>query len=159
MGQLMLIGEYIIDTCSILSQKSDELYRRNMYKYGWKYIDECIMKGRVVTCSEIMDEIKDLKIKKWLIDVQCMVIDIDEEIQEYVKKIVTENPKMIQFNNNGSNTSSGDAFLIATAISRHLSIITQENKDSPNKIPKISQKYGIQTYSLLEFWEKENLSF
>ena len=73
-----------------------------------------------------MDEIKDLKIKKWLIDVQCMVIDIDEEIQEYVKKIVTENPKMIQFNNNGSNTSSGDAFLIATAISRHLSIITQE---------------------------------
>ena len=100
MGQLMLIGEYIIDTCSILSQKSDELYRRNMYKSGWKYIDECIMKWRVVTCSEIMDEIKDLKIKKWLIDVQCMVIDIDEEIQEYVKKIVTENPKMIQFNNN-----------------------------------------------------------
>lgn len=35
-----------------------------MYKSGWKYIDECIMKGRVVTCSEIMDEIKDLKIKK-----------------------------------------------------------------------------------------------
>lgn len=34
MGQLMLIGEYIIDTCSILSQKSDELYRRNMYKSG-----------------------------------------------------------------------------------------------------------------------------
>lgn len=56
----MLIAEYVIDTCSILSQKSGELYKRNLYKTDWEYIDNCIMKGRIVTCSEIAEEIKDI---------------------------------------------------------------------------------------------------
>lgn len=159
MGQLMLIAEYIIDTCSILSQKSDQTFKRKVYKTGWQYIDECIANGRIVTCSEIQEEIRDVEIKKWLTDSQCEIIEIDDEIQENVKRVVQENPKMIVFNNRGNNTSSGDAFLIATAITHNLSIITEENKDKPNKIPQICKKYNIPTFSLIDFWEKEGLSF
>lgn len=159
MGQLMLIGEYIIDTSSILSQKSDEKYRRKIFQTGWDYIDSCIANGRIVTCSEIVDEIRDNDIKKWLEDKECIVIDIDEEIQKYVREIVTANPKMIEFTKNGNNSSSGDAFLIATAISYNLAIITEENRDKLYKIPKISEKYGVKTYGLIDFWDRENISF
>ena len=159
MGQLMLIAEYIIDTSSILSQKSSQSFKRKVYKTGWQYIDECLLKGRIVTCSEIQEEIRDIEIKKWLIDNQCEIIGIDDEIQKNVKRVVKDNPKMISFTKNGHDTSSGDAFLIATAMSHNLSIITEENKDKLNKIPQICKKYDILTLSLLDFWEKEGLSF
>lgn len=155
----MLIAEYIIDTCSILNQKSGERYKRSLYKTGWEYIDNCIMQGKVVTCSEIAEEIKDLELKQWLHDKKCNILDIDDEIQENVRMIVTESPKMIEFTKNGNNTSSGDAFLIATALSHNLSIITEENKDKPWKIPQVCRKYGVPTYSLADFWEKEGLVF
>lgn len=159
MGQLMIIAKYIIDTCSILSQKSGRLYKRKLYKSGWEYIDDCILKGKIVTCSEIAGEIKDTELQEWLHSKQCTILEIDNEIQEYVKMIVTENPKMIEFTKNGNNSSSGDAFLIATAMSCNLSVITEENKDKPFKIPQICRKYGVPTYSIGDFWEKEGLIF
>lgn len=159
MGQLMLIAEYVIDTCSILSQKSGELYKRNLYKTGWEYIDDCIMKGRIVTCSEIAEEIKDIELQEWLHSKQCSILEIDNEIQENVIMIVTDNPKMIEFTKNGNGSSSGDAFLIATAIAHNLSIITEEKKDKKWKIPQICKTYGVQTYSISDFWEKEGLVF
>lgn len=159
MGQLMIVAEYLIDTCSILAQKSDRGYKRKVCKTGWKFIDDCLESGKIVICSEIEEEVRDPELKQWLNDKQCIVIDINDEIQENVRMIVTENPKMIKFNNNGNNTSSGDAFLIATAICHNLSIITEEDKKAPNKIPQICGKYGIQTYSIVDFWEKEGLTF
>ena len=76
-----------------------------------------------------------------------------------MKRVVQETPEMIAFNKNGNGTSSGDAFLIATAMSHNISIITEENKDKLNKIPKICKKYNISTFNLIEFWEKEGISF
>lgn len=159
MGQLMIIAKYIIDTCSILNQKSGERYKRSLYKTGWEYIDNCIIQGKIVTCSEIAGEIKDKELQKWLYSKQCTILGIDNEIQENVKMIVTENPKMIEFTKSGNSSSSGDAFLIATAISYNLSVITEENKDKQFKIPQICRRYGVQTYSLVDFWEKEGLVF
>ena len=44
-----------------------------------------------------------------------MIFQIDDDIQKNVRKIVTEHPKMISFSG-GKGSSSGDAFLIATAM-------------------------------------------
>lgn len=159
MGQLMLWAEYLIDTCSILAQKSDRAFKRKMYKSGWEYIDLCIMKGKIVTCSEIEHEIKDSDILQWLHEKQCSILEIDDEIQKNVRMIVTEHPGMINFTNNGNNSSSGDAFLIATAISHNLSIITEEGKGKKDKIPSICKCYNVPTYSVFDFWEKEGLVF
>lgn len=159
MGQLMLWAEYLIDTCSILAQKSDRAFKRKMFKSGWEYIDLCIMKGKIVTCSEIEHEIKDSDILQWLHEKQCSILEIDDEIQKNVRMIVTEHPGMINFTNNGNNSSSGDVFLIATAISHKLSIITEESKDRRDKIPFICRSYNIPTYNVSDFWEREGLVF
>lgn len=74
------------------------------------------------------------------------------------RKIVTENPKMIEFTGK-SGTSSGDAFLIATAMKYGLIIITEENKDKQMKIPQISKKYGITSVNITSLCEMEQWKF
>ena len=86
------------------------------------------------------------------------VLEIDDDIQNNVRKIVTENPKMIEFTGK-SGTSSGDAFLIATAMKYGLIIITEENKDKQMKIPQISKKYGITSVNITSLCDMEQWKF
>ena len=127
--------KYIMDTSSILSQKPGETHTRIVYKSQWERIEEYMRSHSIVTCSEIF-----------------------EEIQNNVRKIVTENPKMIEFTGK-SGTSSGDAFLIATAMKYGLIIITEENKDKQMKIPQISKKYGITSVNITSLCEMEQWKF
>jgi hypothetical protein len=110
----------------------------------------------IVTCSEIKEEIKDDDIENWLVNLQCVILDVDNEIQLNVKRIVTEHPKLVDF---GKMKSSGDAFLIATAMKYRLTVITEENKDSPNKIPKICEQYSIPCFNITELCEAEDWKF
>ena len=57
--------KYIIDTSSILSQKDNEPHRRTINKTLWIHIDELIQQKRIVTCSEIIEEVNDDVLKKW----------------------------------------------------------------------------------------------
>ena len=161
MDQMTLFApsyRYIIDTSSILSQKPTEPHRRQVYKSLWNKIDDYIKHGVIVTCSEVAEEIKDKSIKEWLHAQRCCILDIDIEIQLNVRKIVSENPKMIEFTN-GKGTSSGDAFLIATAMKYGLIIISEENQDKPTKIPQISISYGIESVNITGLCDKEHWEF
>ena len=163
MEQMTLFGserpyKYIMDTSSILSQKPGETYTRLVYKSQWERIEEYMRSHSIVTCSEIFEEIKDKEIREWIFAQQCTVLEIDDDIQNNVRKIVTENPKMIEFTGK-SGTSSGDAFLIATAMKYGLIIITEENKDKQTKIPQISKKYGITAVNITSLCEMEQWKF
>lgn len=159
MEQLTLIPvpyKYIIDTCSIISQKSREPHRRTVYSSLWKRIEELIEGQVIVTCSEIMSEVEDQDLRQWLIKHQCVVLDIDDEVQKLVTKIVNEHKDLIDFIN---VKSSADAFLIATAMKYNLRVITEESKDSPKKIPFICKSYGIPCFNITELAEKEGWQF
>ena len=150
--------KYIIDTSSILSQKPNESNRRKVYKSLWDNIDTMIKEKTIITCSEVFEEIKDESIKAWIKAQQCSILEIDNTIQYNVRKIVTENPKMIEFSGK-TGSSSGDAFLIATAMAYHLTVITEENKNSPYKIPMICQKYNIESVNIVGLSEREGWVF
>ena len=68
---------YIIDTSSILSQKDNEPHRRTINKTLWNHIDELITQKRIVTCSEIIEEVNDDELKNWYIGLQGEVLPID----------------------------------------------------------------------------------
>lgn len=149
--------KYIIDASSIISQKSNEKHRRSLYKKKWEKIDELIRKGIIVTCSEIKDEIKDEELIKWIKEVGIVVIPADdEEIQKNVKIVVETVPKLIDF---FQRKSSGDAFLVATAMHHNLIVITEENSDSPNKIPKTCEALGVQWVDIIGLCEREGWVF
>lgn len=146
--------KYIIDSCSIFSQKANRTYRRQVHRSLWLKIEEYIRANIIIICSEISDEIRDKDIKTWLKMQQCVILEIDEDIQLNVRKIVTEHPEIIEFTGS-SGTSSGDVFLLATAMKYDLAIITEENPQKPKKLPMISRNYGISTFNILELCEQE----
>lgn len=159
MEQMRLFGppyKYIIDASSILSQKENEAHRRRVYRSQWERIDKYIEEKVIVTCSEIADEIQDDAIKGWLRKQACVILPIDDEIQQYVKKIVNEHPKMLDFSD---CKSSGDAFLIATAMKYELTVITEENPKKKNRIPQICASYGIKSLNITELCDVENWEF
>ncbi len=151
--------KYLIDSSSILSQKPNEKLPRQVYKTLWDLIDQNIVKQTITTCSEIEEEVKkDDLVGNWLHANQCIILPIDDEVQRNVRRIVTEHPKMISFAS-GKGSSSGDAFLIATAMKHQLMIITEENKDSLTHIPSICKCYGIRTVNLTELCIEEGWTF
>ncbi len=138
MEQLMLFEppyKYLIDSSSILAQKPTDALPRQVHKSLWEMIEKSIQEQAIATCSEIEEEVKnDNDVGNWLGSKQCVILPIDDEVQRNVRRIVTEHPKMISFSG-GKGSSSGDAFLIATAMKYNLTIITEENKD----------KYGVES--------------
>ena len=154
MSQL-LPYKYIIDTNSILSQKEGEPYRRNVFRTLWSNIEELITDKSIVMSQENRIEVEDEDIKKWLNSLSIVVLPIDDEIQANVTKVVTTNPKLIDFK---EVKSSGDAFLIATAMKYGLTVITEENKRSNKKIPYVCKNLGIPCINLLELCEKQGWS-
>jgi hypothetical protein len=151
--------KYLIDSSSILAQKPTDILPRQVHRSLWEMIDKSISEHSIVTCSEIEEEVKnDDVVGKWLSSRQCIILPIDDEIQRNVRRIVTEYPKMINFTG-GKGSSSGDAFLIATAMKYNLVIITEENKGSQNKIPSVSKNYGIKTLSITELCVAEGWVF
>ena len=59
----------------------------------------------------------------------------------------------------GKGSSSGDAFIIATAMKYDLIIITEEKKDQKLKIPDICNHYGIKTMNITELCVAEGWVF
>ena len=162
MAQLSLFNasyRYIIDSSSIFAQKQSDALPRRVHRSLWEKIETYMLDKIIVTCSEIEEEVEnDNEVGNWLRLSQCDIISISNDIQRNVRKIVTENPNLIDFSaKNGS--SSGDAFLIGTAMDYGLIIITEEKKTKKNKIPMICQQYGIETINLTELCVKENWSF
>ena len=132
---------YIIDTSSILSQKDNEPHRRSINKTLWKHIDELIAQHRIVTCSEIIEEVNDDALKQWYIGLSGEILPIDDEVQENVKKVVTTNHQLIDFH---KVKSSGDAFLIATAMKYGLTVITEESTKGEKKIHFVCKNLHVQ---------------
>lgn len=154
MNQL-LPYRYIIDTNSILAQKEGEPYRRNVFRTLWSNIEKLITEKSLVMCQENRLEVEDEDIQKWLNSLSIVVLPIDDEIQANVTKVVTTNPKLIDFK---EVKSSGDAFLIATAMKYGLTVITEENKKSNKKIPYVCENMGVPCINLLELCEKQGWS-
>lgn len=149
---------YLIDASSVLAQKEDDLFPRRVHKSLWRKIEALVEEKRIVTCSEIDEEVsKDDVVGKWFCEHHCVILPIDDTVQNNVRRIVTEYPRLIEFASSG--TSSGDAFLIATAMKYQLTIITEENKDRQNKIPYICRQYGVKTLSITNLCKEEDWSF
>ena len=148
--------KYLIDACSIISQKSGDANPRTVHASMWRKIEEFVEEKIIVTCSEVKLEVKDEELEGWIGQHECVVIEIDNDIQKNVIKIVNEHPDLIDFSNGKSST---DAFIIATAMKYNLEIITEENKDSPKKIPQICKSYGIPCFKITELAEEESWSF
>ena len=98
----------------------------------------------------------DDTLRKWYAELHGVVLPIDDAVQENVKKVVTSNPQLIDFK---QIKSSGDAFLIATAMKYGLTVITEENKKGEKKIPYVCKNLNVPCIDILGLCEKEGWQF
>jgi len=144
------------DIMPIIGINEKDRYPAMTFSIIHELIDTLIREHLIVTCSEIADEIKDDDLAEWFKNLNPVILPVDEDIQKNVVQVVTTQPKLVDFK---QIKSSGDAFLIATAMKHNLIIITEESKESPKKIPKVAESLGIETVNIIELCEKEGKQF
>ena len=149
--------KYIIDTCSLLEQKDGRAYKKTVHKNLWANIEQLIKDKKIVVCREIADEIKDEDLQKYLPELGCEILEATAETQAKVVEVVN-NSQLLNYKNRGGQ-SSGDAFLIATAIVHNLIIITEEKKTDTKKIPMVAKQFDVESISINELCEKEGWVF
>jgi len=151
---------YIIDTCSLFEQTADRKYNRAIHKTLWSKIEQLIKSKQIVVCTDISNEIKKNEElgEDYLVNKQCEVLEATQNIQDKVIEIVNKYPEMLKFKE-GPGQSSGDAFLIATAIVYKLTIITEENPKKIGKIPDIASKCGVEVVNINGLCGKEKWEF
>jgi len=166
MEQLTLFSlcyKYIIDSSSIDSQKDNEPHTRIVNQTLWRNIEHLIHEKVIVTSSEIVPELQDPEIINWFQSMGFEIIEIDDIIQRNVIQVVTKCDRLIDFSavrkNERSSGSSGDAFLIATAMKYGLTVITEEKKGSTKKIPGACEILGIDCININELSIREGWVF
>lgn len=157
-------GEILVPKLNLIRQlgslTTDEIDLNLISKLAAKFsVSKEVISRRLLdigTCSEIIEEVNDDALKQWYIGLSGEILPIDDEVQENVKKVVTTNPQLIDFH---KVKSSGDAFLIATAMKYGLTVITEESKKGEKKIPFVCQNLHVPCVDILGLCEKEGWSF
>lgn len=141
---------FAIDACSIFAQNPNSSIPRKVHASLWLRIDGLVANQEIVTCAQVRREVLDIGdlASQWVQSSGLVVIEEGEAIQRAVGEVVNKCPELLNFN---KVKSSGDAFLIATAMVYGLAIITEEKKSSPYKIPRVAEQFGIKSYNLNEF--------
>ena len=155
--------KYIIDACSVISQNpSPALYPRNIYKGLWEEIDALAKSRKLVTCRQIANEIitgkREDTASRWIKRGNLVILEEGLSVQKTVADVVNATPQLLRFGTM-RGSSSGDAFIIATAIEYNLVIITEEKKTSPYKIPQVANRFGVEALSISELAEREGWVF
>ena len=89
-------------------------------------------------------------------DCSMKVLPLDAEVQDLVRRVVKTNPELVDFK---TNKSSGDAFLIATAMKYGLTVITNEKKNSNKKNPFTCQMLNVLCVNIIEFFEQQQFVY
>ncbi len=151
-----MTNKYCIDTSSLINFV--EYYPEDIFPGMLENMNNLIDKGLLVASSEVLDELKkkDDKIFKWLKSKPDSIIEIDQNIQNEVVYIMQKYPLLVNID---TGNSKADPFIIATAKTLKLIVITEEKPRSPKKIPYICKQEDIKCITLVELMREQGWIF
>jgi len=135
------------------------------YHAIWDEIEALIKQKCIFSTIVVYDDImrylgKDDRLKKWAIShKKRFFIFPDEETWQFAQDIVRKFPDLVDRKKLETGEPDADPFLIALAKSKGATIVTQERKDLPNKIPMVASHYNVKSIDLHEFFEERKLKF
>lgn len=119
----------------------------------WETLEKMISDGELISSSEILDELKDEMLTNWAIQHRKCFLPLSKEIQDVTKQILKQFPSLIQMKS--VRNSNADPFLIATAIVKNGTVVTNEKPCNDNssqvKIPNVCNAMSIPCITLQEF--------
>ena len=129
---------YCIDTSALIAAWS-ERYPIEHFPRFWDAFDALLSNGQIFAPQEVLTECskKSDGLTAWLKENSLMFIDLDQPMQVRTAAVLSKFPRLV---GERKARTSADAFVIALALERKLSIVTEErptgNANRPN-IPDV----------------------
>lgn len=158
-------NKYVVDTDVLITLTTYHPQDKPAYQAIWDEIETLIKQKNIFSTTVVYDEIikylgKNDQLKKWAIShKKRFFISPDQETWQIAHDIIKKFPDLLNKKKLQTGEPDADPFLIALAKSEGATIITQENKDLPNRIPTVASYYGVKSIDLYEFFEERKLKF
>lgn len=136
-------------------------YPPDVFPTLWIKLDEVINAGAIVSTEEVYIELakKSDELHAWIKDRKHVLVQLSEDIQQLVAKVLTEYPRLVD---TLRNRSMADPFVIATAMGLDAIVVTGEvltgKMDKP-RIPDVCEAKGIRWISFLQMIRELELTF
>jgi hypothetical protein len=156
---------YVIDTSGLIMLESTFKYDNIVFKAIWEEIEELINHGRFRTIDFVEEEInryqgeKDF-LKKWVkMWKHNLVFQTDTETFNASIPIINEEYSTGFFDAKklASGQEEADPYLIGYCRVNNYTLITNENKNKPNKIPVVSAKNSVRCIDFFDFLTEREL--
>lgn len=156
---------YVIDTSGLIMLESTFKYDNPVFYAIWEEIEELIKHSRFRTIDFVEDEInryqgeKDF-LKKWLKKWKhIFVFQTDAESLNAAIPIINAeyNTGFFDAKKLAIGLEEADPYLIAYCKVNNYILITNENKNKPNKIPGVSAKNGVKCIDIHDFLAEREL--
>jgi predicted nucleic acid-binding protein len=156
---------YVFDTNVLITLLTFYPKDKPTFRALWDEIESLIKKKIMFSTDVVYKEINRYRgkndiVKKWAKSHRkSFFIPPDKKTWQYAQDIMKNFPDLLDKKKLQTGEPDADPFLIALAKSEGATIITQERKDLPNRIPMVASQYRVKSIDLYEFFEERKLKF
>ncbi len=165
MRNLFSQPKYTIDTSSLLAMmNAGEKYDKEVFKKLWLDFQALCNTGKVVSHVEVQKEIKEGGVKdqvSWAKSYKQIFQRYNLPAEENViREIGAKGGHFVSFlQQQKPKSMHADPWLVAQAKVENLILITEENINSPKKIPQVCIAMGVKSVSILGLILEEGWSY
>lgn len=151
---------YSFDTSAILNGRRD-LFRPTVFQTLWVQIEGAIADGQIRSVDEVQRELarRDDDARQWADAQGDLFVPLELPIQQSAAQILNVHPRLVS---QGGRRSAADPFVIALAMVRNGTVVTEEtargNLTSP-RIPDVCGDLGVPCLNLMEYIEAQGWTF
>ena len=143
------MSDYCVDTSSLIAAW-EERYPPDHFPKFWQLLEEAITSGQLIVCEAVLDETKKRseELHRWLRRFDGHIVPFEEAIQAAAKKVLAAFPRLV---GEHKMAFAADPFVIATAMVRRLTVVTEEGLGSPRKprVPDVCRANGVECINLI----------
>jgi hypothetical protein len=150
-------GLYVIDTCSITELR--RTYPQKGFPPVWALLDDLAIRQKLISVEDVAIELDafDDESSEWARAHESIFLPLSAEIQAEARKILAVHPNLVDIK---KRKSSADPFVVALAVVRGGTVVTQEKPSGgPHKvkIPDVCASLGVLCIPLLDMLLAEGL--
>ena len=135
------------------------VYPQDVFPGVWDKVSQLADDGVLISVEDIYEELRvqDDEVLQWAKEHSAIFVPLDDRIQLKVREILHSHIGLLDHRR---RQSSADPFLIALAIVRSCTVVTEEKPSGAGqrpKIPNVCRDYGVKCITLLDMLRAEKL--
>lgn len=143
---------YSFDTSSFMNGRRD-LLPPSVFPSVWRNIEAAISDGSIRSIDVVRDELtkRDDDVSTWAKGIPDLFLVLDADVQRATREVLGDHPRLM---GKGGGRNAADPFVIALAIARGGTVITEEkptgNLERP-RIPDVCTALGVPWANLIGY--------